>query len=145
VLGELLARSVYALLGTTELPGGTPVLLVPIPSAARAVRQRGFDSTTAMARTAARRLPGDHPTRVVRALAQRSGVQDQAGLGARARQQNLAGAFRVRRRPIAPVVLVDDLVTRGSSLTEAARTLRAAGVVVIGAATVAATQRTARI
>jgi len=39
-------------------------------------------------------------------------------------------------------VLVDDLVTTGSSLTEAACTLRAAGVVVLGAATVAATQRT---
>jgi predicted amidophosphoribosyltransferase len=72
-------------------------------------------------------------------------VRDQAGLGARARQQNLAGAFRVRRRLREPVVLVDDLVTTGASLTEATRTLRAAGVVVLGAATVAATQRTAAV
>jgi predicted amidophosphoribosyltransferase len=145
LLAELLAGSVYALLGTTDLTHGTPVVLVPIPSAPRAVRKRGFDASTAMARTAARRLRGDHPTRVVRALAQRPGVQDQAGLGARARQQNLAGAFRVRWRLRDPVVLVDDLVTTGSSLAEAARTLRAAGVVVLGAATVAATPRTAGV
>ena len=37
--------------------------------------------------------------------------------------------------------LVDDLVTTGSSLTEAARVLRAAGITVLGAATVAATVR----
>ena len=51
-------------------------------------------------------------------------MADQAGLGAAARQENLAGAFRLRR-PIsaAAAVLVDDLVTTGSSLTEAARVL----------------------
>jgi predicted amidophosphoribosyltransferase len=144
VLAELLARSVYALLGIAELPPGTPVTIVPVPSATGTVRQRGFDATSAMARATARRLPDARPL-VVRALAQQPGVRDQAGLGARARQQNLAGAFRVRRRLTDPVVLVDDLVTTGSTLAEAARTVRAAGAVVLGAATVAATQRTAEV
>jgi predicted amidophosphoribosyltransferase len=47
------------------------------------------------------------------------------------------------RRPISTsaAVLVDDLVTTGSSLTEAARVLRRAGITVLGAATVAATVR----
>jgi len=74
---------------------------------------------------------------------QRRGVQDQAGLGAAARSANLDGALRVRRRhralPAGAVaVLVDDVVTTGSTLTEAARALEAAGVVLLGAATVAA-------
>jgi len=75
-------------------------------------------------------------------LVQSRPVADQAGLGARARQQNLAGAFRLRR-PITAgaVVIVDDLVTTGSSITEAARVLREAGIPVLGAATVAATVR----
>ena len=41
-------------------------------------------------------------------------------------------------------VLVDDLVTTGSSLTEAARVLRAANIPLLGAATVAATVRLQR-
>jgi predicted amidophosphoribosyltransferase len=76
------------------------------------------------------------------ALTQGRRVADQAGLRAAARQENLFGAFRLRR-PITTgaAVLVDDLVTTGSSLTEAARVLRAARIRVLGAATVAATVR----
>ena len=119
------------------------IILVPVPSAARAVRQRGFDATHAMARLAARRLRARYPITVRSALAQAREVADQAGLGARARQQNLAGAFRLRRPPSedAAVIVVDDLVTTGSSLTEGARVLREAGIQVLGAATIAATLR----
>ena len=80
------------------------------------------------------------------ALAQTRAVRDQAGLDARTRRANLEGGFRLRRRLPAgrPVVLVDDLVTTGSSLTEAARVLGRAGVPLLGAATVAATERLLR-
>jgi predicted amidophosphoribosyltransferase len=121
--------------------------LRPIPSAARTVRQRGFDATGAMARVAARRLRVRYPISVRSALAQARPVADQAGLGARARKQNLAGAFRLLH-PLSTgsaVVLVDDLVTTGSSLTEAARVLREARIPLLGAATVAATVRLQRL
>jgi predicted amidophosphoribosyltransferase len=39
------------------------------------------------------------------------------------------------------VIITDDLITTGASLAESARALRAAGARVVGAATVAATQR----
>ena len=69
------------------------------------------------------------PVTVRIALAQTRGVRDQAGLDARTRRANLAGGFRLRRRLPAgqPVVVVDDLVTTGSSLTEAASVLRRVG------------------
>jgi predicted amidophosphoribosyltransferase len=94
-LAERLALSVHGLLSREPYVRGSRIVLVPIPSAARTVRRRGFDATASMARLAARRL----------------------------------------------TVLVDDLVTTGSSLTEAARVLRAARIPVLGAATVAATVR----
>jgi ComF family protein len=143
-LAERLALSAQTLLvEQTYTARVNKIILVPVPSAARAVRQRGFDATHAMARLAARRLRVWYPITVRSALAQAREVADQAGLGARARQQNLAGAFRLRRhlRTDAAVIVVDDLVTTGSSLTESARVLRRAGIQVLGAATVAATLR----
>lgn len=141
VLAGRLAVAVHALLLGCRWTG--PVVLVPVPSAAAAVRRRGYDATATLARVAARRLRPGHAVVVRRLLVQRRGVQDQAGLGAAERRANLDGALRVRRwhGPLperAVVVLVDDVVTTGSTLTEAARALEAAGVVLLGAATVAA-------
>jgi predicted amidophosphoribosyltransferase len=143
VLAGRLALSVDTLLRGCHWQG--PVVLVPVPSAAAAVRRRGYDATATLARVAARRLRARHRVVVRRLLVQRRGVRDQAGLGAAARSANLDGALRVRRGPHtalpagAVVVVVDDVVTTGSTLTEAARALEAAGVVLLGAATVAAT------
>jgi predicted amidophosphoribosyltransferase len=143
ILAERLALSVHVLLvNETYAVSTSGIVLIPIPSAARTVRQRGFDATSSMARLAARRLRVRYPMTVRSALVQARPVADQAGLGARARHENLAGAFRLRK-PIrtGAVVLVDDLVTTGSSLTEAARVLESARIPVLGAATVAATVR----
>jgi predicted amidophosphoribosyltransferase len=142
-LAERLALSVHALLMSEPYGAGRGgIVLVPIPSAARAVRRRGFDATASIARLAASRLRVRYPMTVRLALTQGRRVADQAGLRAAARQENLFGAFRLRKpSTTGAAVLVDDLVTTGSSLTEAARVLRAARIRVLGAATVAATVR----
>ncbi|RDG30458.1 ComF family protein, partial [Streptomyces corynorhini] len=67
--------------------------------------------------------------RVLPVLRQRRAVADQAGLGARQRLSNLSGALEVavggaRLLEGGRVVLVDDLMTTGASLGEAARALR---------------------
>lgn len=147
VLADRLAQSVHALL--EPVGAGVPVVLVPVPSGAAVVRRRGFDATATMARLAARQLRDRRDVRAVPLLAQRAGVADQAGLDAGGRGRNLAGGLRLRRPPTATrlaaagavAVLVDDLVTTGSTLTEAARVLRAGGLPLVGAATVAATVR----
>ncbi|KOU23244.1 hypothetical protein ADK52_19260, partial [Streptomyces sp. WM6372] len=77
--------------------------------------------------------------------AQVRGVAGQGGLGARERRENLTGALGVCRGggawfpAAARIVLVDDLITTGATLAEAARALRAASIgPVAGAAVVAA-------
>jgi predicted amidophosphoribosyltransferase len=125
-------------------PPRAPVVLVPVPSSPRAVRERGADVTALLAARVARDLRrGGRRVRVVRALRQRRGVRDQAGLGAAGRAANLAGALAVRPRvlarlpPGAVVVVVDDVVTTGASAAEACRTLGSAGFDVTGTAAVA--------
>jgi predicted amidophosphoribosyltransferase len=128
--------------GTPRFCG--PVLLVPVPSSPGATRGRGADVVALLAAVAARRLrAGGSPVRTARLLRQRRRVSDQAGLGARGRAANVAGAFAVRRPPLrrlpagARVVVVDDVVTTGASAAEAARALHRNGAVVLGVAAVA--------
>jgi predicted amidophosphoribosyltransferase len=73
-------------------------------------------------------------------------VEDQAGLGAAARQQNLSGALEVVRGWAAylrgrDLLLVDDVVTTGAPLLDCLRALDEADARVRAAATVAATRR----
>jgi predicted amidophosphoribosyltransferase len=145
-LGGALAAAVRTAVGTPP-PGAGPVLLVPVPSARAAVRARGHDPTLRLARAAARALRrGGLPARALPVLRQVRRVRDQAGLGAAERRRNLHGALglapgRAGRLAGRPVVLVDDLLTTGASLADAARALREAGCPARAAATVAATAR----
>jgi len=124
-------------------PGG-PVVLVPVPSSRRAVAVRGHDATRRIAVAAAMALRrGGRTARVAAVLRQGREVADQAGLSGPERVANLAGALVAvpgagRRLGAARVVVVDDLMTTGASLAQAAAVLRAVGGLVAGAAVVAA-------
>lgn len=137
-LGGALAGAVRAGAGQGGRAG--PLLLVPVPSARRATAARGHDPARRIALAAAAELRrGGTPARVLAVLRQRRAVADQAGLGARERQANLAGALTVAAGGLrlldgGGVVLVDDLLTTGASLAEAARAVGAAGRAGTGAA-----------
>ncbi|MGA5196340.1 ComF family protein [Streptomyces exfoliatus] len=128
-LGDALAAAVEAAAGAAKGPEASPLLLVPVPSSRRSVRARGHDPTRRIALAAAARLRSTgRRARVVSVLRQRRYVADQAGLGARGRLANLAGALELvpgggRLLGAGEVVLVDDLMTTGASLAEAARAL----------------------
>ncbi|MER5740488.1 ComF family protein [Streptomyces sp. NPDC002262] len=132
-LGAALAGAVEAAVGAADGGGGPgrPLLLVPVPSSRRSVRARGHDPTRRVALAAAARLRrAGRPARVLPVLRQRRAVADQAGLGARGRRANLAGALEVvpggvRLLAAGRAVLVDDLMTTGATLAEAARALGA--------------------
>lgn len=129
-LGRALSRAVRSAVTGAAGPGG-PLLLVPVPSAPSAVRARGHDPARRIALAAAGDLRRDGTAaRVLPVLRQRRWVADQAGLSARQRLANLDGALEVRpggARLLAGgrAVLVDDVMTTGASLAEAARALDA--------------------
>lgn len=138
-LGRELARAAEA-----AAAGADPLWLVPVPSTRAATVRRGQDPMLRMARVAAARLRASgRSVAVLPALTHRRKVADQAGLGRRARAENLSGALAVRAASARllgerPVVLLDDVVTSGATLAEAARALRAAGNAPVGAAVLAA-------
>jgi predicted amidophosphoribosyltransferase len=148
-LGRVLGDVVRCLLDLAEWPPSAPVCLVPVPSRPAVVRRRGHDPLLRVARAAAARLRAQGaPATVARLLVPGAVVQDQAGLDAAARASNLAGSMRAAPRRTASrrpggVVVVDDVLTTGATAREAQRALEAAGVPVLGIATVAATRRRA--
>jgi predicted amidophosphoribosyltransferase len=146
-----LAPTLAACIAATALaaagPVGTRLVLVPVPSSRAAVRRRGDDVVELLAHRAARLMRSRGVAAVaVAALAQGRAVPDSAGLSASRRAANLRGALRVDRGaarllPSDTLVVVDDLVTTGATVTEATRALESHGWVVRAAVAVAATRR----
>jgi ComF family protein len=103
-------------------------VLVPVPVHAARLRQRGFDQAELLARGVGRAL--NLP--VATALERAAKTAAQHSLGRRARAANVGGAFVVKPAVSAQVkgrwvVLVDDVVTTGATLSGCAEALYAAG------------------
>jgi ComF family protein len=125
ILGTRIAAAAVPALA--ELPGSDPLpLLVPLPLHPSRLVERGFNQSREIARVVARRLDlhlDERALRRVRATA------PQVGLARLERAGNLSGAFTADARIVAgrTIILLDDVVTTGSSAAEATRTLLAAG------------------
>jgi predicted amidophosphoribosyltransferase len=152
-LGTALALAVAAVVSAVPSSRG-PVLLVPVPSSPTALRTRGRDHVGELTgRAVAELRTAGLAAGEARLLRRRGRVRDSAGLSAAARRANLAGTFEavaeglLRPMPGALLVLVDDVVTSGATLTEAAAALSAVrrpGEPPVLAAVVAATPRRPR-
>lgn len=136
VLGRMLADAVS---GTES--GSTHRVVIPVPLHARKLRQRGFNQSELIAHHAIKR--GLRSGRLhSQVLERRRETQSQIGLTRHQRRENLRGAFAVSRpEKIAgrEILLVDDVFTTGTTVSECARVLLRAGASKVFVATVART------
>jgi len=111
-------------------------VVVPVPTSRAAYRRRGYRVVELLARRAG--------VRTERLLVPARRTVDQRGLGVDARRANVRGSMRARDTGGRRVLVLDDVVTSGATLDEAARALRATGAHVVGGVCVARTPRHAR-
>lgn len=128
-----LARALAPALRAVLHEAAPGALVTAVPSTRAALRRRGFRPVELVLRRA-----GHRDRRLVRL---RRATRDQRGLDRDARRRNVGGAFVARPVAGVAVVLVDDVVTTGATLLEAARALRAAGATTVHAVTLAHTPR----
>ncbi|MGM1063619.1 ComF family protein [Saccharothrix sp. Mg75] len=118
VFGSLVAAAVPLLPGA-----GSGACLVPAPSRRSAARARGGSHVVGVARASG--FP------VAPALAFTKGVRDSVGLSPAARRANLAGRLRLVPGGLPPpgsaVVLLDDVVTTGSTASACISMLKTGG------------------
>lgn len=115
-----------------DLPPNT--IVVPIPTITSHIRQRGYDHTLLLSRRIARLKNLNHATVLVRKTSTK-----QRGASRRERIAQAKQAFRLRS-PVAldsPYLIVDDIITTGSTLKYAAQLLHEAGATEIWVAVVA--------
>jgi len=139
VLGRMLSEAIGDL--APVIAGKTVV--VPVPLHARKLKQRGFNQSELIARAALKLISARNQFELCSsALERKRETQSQIGLSRHQRRENMRGAFAVVRPELVAareVLLVDDVFTTGTTVSECARVLGRAGASKVFVATVART------
>jgi len=130
------AANDMAVVVAARVPKELPLTLITyVPTAHTRVRQRGYDQAALLAKAVARELGLPYAP-----LLARMGSARQVGASGMQRRRQLRGSFRPRSSRLAQntyILLIDDVLTTGSTLESAARVLRSMGAAKVSAATFA--------
>lgn len=130
------ARWLAATLEDERTRGRRFDMIVPVPLHPAKQRERGFNQAELLAEILSRQI--SVPLR--RALERIRYTTTQTAYDRAERMENLRDAFRLRKKMHVRdlrVLLIDDVLTTGSTLSECARVLKAAGAISVHAATAA--------
>jgi ComF family protein len=135
-LRRLVARWLHAALDDERLRGRRFDIVVPVPLHATRLRERGFNQASLLAALlSAQTSISSKPV-----LERIRYTTTQTALDRSERMENLHNAFRLRKNADVRglrVLLIDDVLTTGSTLSECARVLKRAGALSVHAATAA--------
>lgn len=139
ILGQKLAPIIASL-----EPGFSDacVLVIPVPLHVSKRKQREFNQAELIARAALKHLANMRFELRTEILGRRRETLSQIGLSSHQRRENLRGAFTVTRPDTVKgreILLVDDVLTTGTTASECARVLRRAGASKVWVGTVART------
>jgi predicted amidophosphoribosyltransferase len=121
---DLLIAAIEHVLDKASLDRGY-FTLVPVPSSKQSQRRRGRSFILDLTKTISKRT--GIPVNDCLELSRR--VSDQSGLTRVQRSSNMQGAFSLKNRAIlrGDAIVIDDVVTTGATLREAARALNSQG------------------
>ena len=123
LLGSLMAEK---LASHFAVASDIPDLIIPVPLHSKRQRERGYHQALELVRPLAKRykIPINHQL-----ISRKTATTKQTKLTADERRRNLRGAFTVRDKLKVPphLVIFDDVVTTGTTVTELAKTLKRAG------------------
>ena len=126
-LRHYLGNLMISFIKTTPVDLKDTDVLVPVPLHPVRLRERGYNQSALLAEKIAHRF--DLPVSSDNLIRIRH-TQNQALIGVKNRWTNIQGAFRIKhssRFLEKSVLLVDDLLTTGATVSEAARVLKSAG------------------
>jgi ComF family protein len=148
VLGRMLVEAIASIEPYFEQ---SKILVIPVPLYKGRCHQRGFNQAELIARRALKAHPDQERCcerfeLTTDVLLRTRDTRSQIGLTSHQRRENMRGAFAVNRASEVigrEVLLVDDVYTTGTTVSECARALRKAGASQVWVATVARTLKLA--
>lgn len=140
-LADLLAGAIEQVIHNAGFPSSN-VLLIPIPTRARSLQQRGFDPMGLITQQLTK-----NGYRAIDALVDYRSSGRSKALNIAERKAAAQNAFRIRSDSITvrlsgrQVIVIDDVTTTGATLREASELLMHSGIHVIGCASIAGSRK----
>ncbi len=133
----LFAEAVARAVGAGNAQRG-PVLVIPLPLAPKRLAERGFNQSALLGAQVSKILGLRFEARGMLRVRE---TPPQTGLNREARLKNVRGAFDCTQRLDGHVAIVDDVMTTGATLSEAAKVLKKVGAVHVSAWVIARATR----